>query len=164
MLCTTYWLFCFNTSWKRNRKGTLHKIKALWLAFNFLTWLKTCLVLMWAGDYKTICQMKKFFQSFIWRESFLQVSQVVSMRLAFLNNCSFNTVWNFATGKCRRTFRHRHVVQTVHVSICGVSFSSVCSFWVSLVETLPSNDYCHWWGRFVIIVDKSYFPQKNMNS
>ncbi|EDO29886.1 predicted protein, partial [Nematostella vectensis] len=25
-------------------------------------------------------------------------------------------VWNFETGKCRRTFRHRHVVQTVSVS------------------------------------------------
>ena len=41
----------------------------------------------------------------------------VNVKCAFLNKVSFiYVVWNFATGKCRRTFRHRHVVQTVHVS------------------------------------------------
>ena len=35
--------------------------------------------------------------------------------------CLFS-VWNFATGKCRRTFRHRHVVQTVDVSYWTILF------------------------------------------
>lgn len=47
-------------------------------------------------------------------------------------------MWNFSTGKCRRTFRHRHVVQTVHVSkmiimtFCFLYFHLYCTVWYCL--------------------------------
>jgi WD40 repeat protein len=49
---------------------------------------------------------------------------------------SFYLVWNFETGKCRRTFRHRHVVLSVDVS--DVLVVSGCEGWKVKVWDIES--------------------------